>query len=171
MEESRKSFLPGIALIAVGTILLLQRMDLISFRWRDLYPLLMLAISGTLYAMAYFKDDKKSSFPAGILLVLGVFFFLRNYDLFSFDFYFYYPGEFWPIFLLAIGFGYISRFLFDRSAVNLLVPAAIWFGLGVLFMLGHAGFLHRIRLRTYWPLILIAVGAGLVISNLRGKRA
>ncbi len=167
MSEKRKSLIPGALLIVVGIILLLRQIDLLYVSWRQLYPFLLLGI-GVLFSVSCFaRQDKGAAFPAGMFVVLGLFFVLRNFGIFSFDYYFYYPREYWPVFVLAAGTGFIALFLARSRDWGALVPGLTLFALGGLFLLRNAGLFHWLHLADLWPIILIAVGAGIVINSLR----
>ena len=98
MSEKGKSLIPGALLVVIGLFLLLNRLDVFDFRWRHFYPIVLLAMGVLFILSALTKSEKGGVFPGAMFLVLGCFFLFRNYDLFSFDYYFYDVEDFWPIF-------------------------------------------------------------------------
>ncbi len=169
MAEKDRSILPGIVLILIGVVFLLQQLDVFYFRWRHIYPVILLAF-GALFAVAIFtKGDRGAAFPATVLIVLGVFFVFRNFELFSVDYYFYRFHDFWPIFLIAFGLGFIVLFLFKPEDWGVLVPGGVLLFFGAIFFLDAIDILYWRNIRDFWPVILIAVGMSMVIKGLRKK--
>jgi hypothetical protein len=169
MSDKGRSVLPGIILIFIGVVFLLHQLDVFYFRWRHIYPIMLLGI-GAMFGVAVFsKGDRGASFPATVLLTLGVFFFLRNFDYFSFDYYFYDLRDFWPVFLIAFGFGFIVLFAFKRDDWGVLVPGGVLLFFGVVFFLNTLDILYWRNITDFWPVILIAVGVSIVINSLRKK--
>ncbi|MFQ5602895.1 MAG: LiaI-LiaF-like domain-containing protein [bacterium] len=169
MEKKQRSYLPGIVLILVGTYFLLQRFDFFFIRWRHVYPVLLLGI-GAVFLMAIFtKNEKSAVFPATVLLVLGLFFFCRNFDVFSFDYYFYDFRDIWPIFLIAFGLGFIVLFFVKSEDWGVVIPGSILLFFGVIFLLRSARLFYWHDFVDYWPLILIAIGASIILNSMRKK--
>lgn len=169
MTERERSHIPGIILIVIGTILLLHQLDLIYLRWRHIYPIILLAFGVLFFVSTVTKKDKGAAFPATVLMVLGLFFFLRNYSYFSVDYYFYDWEEFWPIFLIAFGLGFIALYFFKPEDWGVLIPGGVLSFFGVLFFLRSTGVFYWRDFANFWPLILIAIGASIVISSLKRK--
>ena len=169
MSKKARSILPGVVLILIGVVFLLHQLDLFYFRWRHIYPIVLLAV-GALFLLSIFsKGDKGASFPATVLLVLGVFFFLRNFGCFAVDYYFYDFRDFWPVFMIAFGLGFIVLFLFKRDDWGVLIPGGVLLFFGIIFFLNVLDVLYWRNITDFWPVILIAVGLSIVISNLRKK--
>lgn len=169
MEKREKSFIPGVILIVIGSYFLLNRLGLFYLRWRSVYPIILLAV-GALFLVAIFtKKDKGAAFPATVLLVLGLFFFLRNFDYLPFGFYLHDIEAFWPIFLIAFGLGFVVLFFFKSEDWGLLIPGGVLLFFGVIFLLRAMGIFYWHNFVDYWPVILIAVGLGIVVSSLRKK--
>lgn len=169
MAEREKSFIPGVVLIVVGLVFLLNELDVIYFRWGHLYPILMLAGSALFFSSMLTKKEKGAVFPATVLLVLGLFFFLRNFDVLSFDYYFYHVEDFWPIFLVSFGLGFIALFFVRSEDWGVLIPGGILLFLGVGFFLRTTGIFYWRDFSDYWPVILIVIGASIVLGSLKKK--
>lgn len=169
MSEKGKSLIPGALLVVIGLFLLLNRLDVFDFRWRHFYPIVMVAMGALFFISALRKSDRAGAFPGAMFLVLGLFFFFRNYDLFSFDYYFYDVEDFWPIFLIAVGAGFVALFLFKPEDWGVLVPGGVLLFFGSIFILRAAGFYYWDRFGDFWPVILIAIGLGIVINSFRRK--
>ncbi len=167
MNQREKSFIPGIVLIAIGVFFLLHRLDIFYFRWSHLYPLILLGAGVLFFISIFTKNEKGSAFPATVLLVLGLFFLVRNYNYFSIDYYFYGFEEFWPIFLIAFGLGFIVLYFFKSDDWGVLIPGSILLFFGIVFTLRSLGVFYWRHFSDFWPVILIAIGLGIVINNLR----
>lgn len=171
MSEKKRSIVPGAVLILVGVFLLLRQLDLFYLRWRDFYPFVLLGISALFWVATFSGGDKGAVFAAAMFLVLGVFFVLRNFGILSLDYYFYYAHEYWPIFLLAVGAGFIALFFFKADDWAVLIPGGTLLLLGTLFLFRNAGFLDWLHLADLWPVILIAIGLSMVVRSLRRRSA
>ncbi len=170
MATKEKSYIPGVVLILIGAYLLLQGLDIISFRWHHLYPLILLAIGAYLLIPVFSRKDTGAAFPATFLLVLGLFFFFRNYDFFSWNYHFYDMGEFWPVFLIAFGLAFIVQYMLKPDDWGSLVPGVILLFLGAVFMARSLDWFYWFQFTDVWPVILIIIGGVLVASSLRRKQ-
>ncbi|NIR51432.1 hypothetical protein GWO43_22905, partial [candidate division KSB1 bacterium] len=167
MANRERSLIPGVILILLGLYFLLDRLNVFYFRWEYLYPLILLGL-GVLFLVAIFtKKDKGAAFPATILLILGLFFFLRNYGLLPYEFYLYYIEDYWPIFLIAFGLGFLVLFSVKPEDWGVLIPGGILLFFGVVFLLRNMRLFYWRDFADFWPVILIAIGLGIVVSSLR----
>ncbi len=169
MATREKSYIPGLVLIIVGTVFLFNELNIFHFRWRDLYPILMLGGSALFFASMLTKKEKGAIFPASVLLILGLFFLMRNFDIFSFDYYFYHVEDFWPIFLIAFGSGFVALFFVRSEDWGVLIPGGVLLFLGIVFFLRNAGFIYWQDFADYWPVVLIIIGLSIVVGSLRKK--
>ncbi len=169
MAKASKSLFPGIILISIGAIFLLNQLDVFYFRWWHLYPLVLLALGALFFFSVFTKNQKSAAFPGTVLLSLGLFFFLRNYGYFALDDYFWYAEELWPVVLIAMGLGFIALYLVKPQDWALLVPGGVLVFVGALFVLRNLRIVRWADFRDFWPIILIAVGVSIVIKSLRKK--
>jgi len=171
MSEKRNSFWPGIVLVVIGLIILIHKMAIIQFDWYELYPLLFLGLGIWFLFKVFIYKKTNSAFAGSLFLLLGIFFLLRNYDLYEFGFMF----EVWPVFLLIFGIAFLVQFIVKPQDWGLLIPAGIFLFLGVGFLARNLHWhwlcpfeVTRI-LERYWPLALILIGAGIIASSLRNR--
>ncbi|MFQ5640281.1 MAG: LiaI-LiaF-like domain-containing protein [bacterium] len=169
MEKREKSFTPGVILIVIGLYFLLDQLNLFHFSWREIFPVALLLLGSLFLVSIFTRKDKSAAFPATVLLVLGAFYFLRNFDLLPYDFYLYRMRDYWPVFLIAFGLGFIVLFLLNTHDWGLMIPGGLLLFFGVTFLLDKIGFLYWDDFVEYWPVILIAIGTGIVVANLRKK--
>lgn len=169
MSEKRKSAIPGVILIILGVVFLLRQLEILYVGWRQLAPIILLALGILFLVSAFTKKDKGAVFPGSVLLVLGFFFLFRNFRLLSFDYYFYNGGEYWPIFLVAFGLGFLALFVVKPHDWGVLIPGGILLFFGVIFMLERLGYFYWQDFADFWPVILIVIGLGLIIGSLKRK--
>ncbi|MBN1561007.1 hypothetical protein JW998_12210 [candidate division KSB1 bacterium] len=170
MNKNYSSLTIGLIFILAGAGLLLDRMRLFDFGWKEIYPVIFLLIAVFSFINA-FSGQRNSAFWGGAFGALGVFFFLRNFELIPF----YWFNEFWPLFLLAPGVGFITLFIFNPRDWGVLIPGVILGGLGLLFILDSLDLIQDLfsivfdAIWTYWPLVLVLIGIGLILSSCKRK--
>ena len=82
-SKNKSAAFPGLMLIIIGSLLLLNKLFPGYLTWRHAYPLVLLTI-GLMMIISVFsrsKRDKGAVFPGTILFFIGLFFFLRNFEL------------------------------------------------------------------------------------------
>ena len=167
-HHKNRTVLPGIFLIFSGAVLLLHKLMPGFFGWREIYPLIFLAIGIWLIIEAILpgKPDRGAVFPGTIFLLLGVFFALRNYDLIPY----YYLAEIWPIFLIILGFAFLSLFLVNPRDQGNLIPAGLFLFFGILLLLDKLEIIDWNvwdTLADYWPVILILIGVAIIAKSMK----
>lgn len=112
------------------------------------------------------RRDKGAVFPGTILLLLGLFFFLRNYDLVPYR----YVRDIWPMLLIIVGVAFLALFLTKPSDWGVLVPAAIFLFFGTVLLLNKLDVFYLDVwdiVFDYWPIALIIIGAGIILGSLK----
>ena len=166
MSAQRHSILPGLLLIIIGGLLLANKLVPYSIGWYEIYPLILMAIGVFIYISVIGKQDKGAVFFGTFFLLLGLFFFLRNFDVIPY----YYLREVWPTILIILGLSFISVFVAKPGDWGVLIPGGTLLFLGVVFLLRK---FHIIYLNIgdiiadYWPMILIIIGAGIILGALK----
>lgn len=163
MSNRRGSLIPGLVLICLGLMLLAGRLEWEFLRWRNIYPLILIAVG---LASAYSirgRGHRDGVFVSVFLLSIGAFFVLRNYGFVPY----LYIEEVWPIFLVAAGLGFVAIFLFVPSEWRLLIPGSALLLFGVLLLARELGYLRIYRLSEYWPVILVAIGLSVFFKGLK----
>jgi hypothetical protein len=166
MSNHKHSIWPGLILIIIGALLLVHKLTPYSFGWYEIYPLILIALGALIFVSVIGKRDKGAVFFGTIFFLLGLFFFLRNYDIIPY----YYMREVWPTFLIILGLAFGSIFITKPSDWGVLIPAGIFLFLGVVFLLRK---LHVIYwdigdiIADYWPVILIIIGGGIILGALK----
>ena len=164
MSYTNRSLLPGIILIVIGALLLLNQTSVISVSWYELYPVLFIIIGGALIISGIYHKKHGAVFWGTNLFLLGVFFFLRNYDIIPYLF----MDELWPVFLIIFGISFLALFIVNPADWGVLVPAGFLLFFGLIFLARN---LHMESLKDwlfdYWPMILIVVGAYIIWDSFR----
>ena len=171
-NSNSSSLTIGLIFILVGIGLLMDKLDIVSFGWYQIYPVIFLLIAAASFVNAFSKD-KNAAFWGGVFGVLGLFFVLRNFHIIRF----YWFEEFWPVFLIALGVGFLVLYIFKPHDWGVLIPGVILTGLGVLFIFEAMDLIDDFAeivfetIWTYWPLALVLLGVGLILGSLRRKDA
>ena len=167
MDNSKSSLLPGILLIIIGSLLLIHKLEIFSFDWPKTYPVVFLAIGIALFISYYTNRNRNSVFWATIFTLGGLFFFLRNYGYID---YYYFP-DIWPVFMIILGIAFIVLFMATPQDWGVLIPGGIFLILGTSFLFRSLHLWQAQEIvRRYWPLILILVGAGIILSSLNKNK-
>jgi hypothetical protein len=162
MSRGGRSFTAGAILIVLGILLLADRLDWPFPPFDHLYPFVFLALAALSATRIRGWGQREGVFGTFFFLTLGVFFILRNFDLIPYVF------NAWPIWLMAAGVGCVAVFVFVPKEWGILIPGS------VLLLFGGAAFLREFDffydMSRYWPVILIAIGLGMLVKGFR-KRA
>jgi len=166
MSTHKHSIWPGLILIVIGALLLVNKLVPYSIGWYEIYPLILIAIGVLIFISVIGKRDKGAVFFGTFLSLLGLFFFVRNFDIIPY----YYMREVWPIILIILGLSFVSVFITKPADWGVLIPGGILLFLGIVLLLEK---LHIIYLdigdiiADYWPVLLIIIGGGIISGALK----
>jgi hypothetical protein len=158
---------PGLVLIALGVWFLADSLGLRLPGLGDLWPLFPL-VSGLVFLAQFFlggRRDEGLVFTGITAALTGAFFLsitlgpLDWGDL----------GRLWPVFALIGGLAFLVQWLVKPADRGLLVPAALGLLVGLIALLFTFNLLGEDVARL-WPLLLILLGLGLLISYVWGAR-
>ena len=168
MIENKRSLIPGFLFIVVGLLLFARRIFDFSPQWSRAYPVLFVLFALFLFVESFRRKHTGTLFWGAVFFVLGSFFFLRNFEIIPY----FHPDEYWPIFLLAMGLGFLALFIFRPREWGVLIPAGLllFFGIGFAMRTFHGYFWGWDRfIEDYWPVVLILIGVGVFMSSLLHK--
>ncbi len=158
----------GVIFIFIGVFMLLDKFAVLRFSWYEIYPLAMLLFAALLWTKSM-SGKHDSVFWASFFSVLGIFFFLRNYDMVDYLWF----ADVWPVLLVALGAGFISLFAFRSSEWGLLIPGSFLTLVGILFFLDDMNITYEYThylASNFWALLLVLLGGGLIVSALRRRQ-
>jgi len=166
MKKHTSNVVIGAILIIVGLGLILKRMGFMAFGWDEIYPVVLILLGG-MSVFSVLKGDKSASFWGTFLLLCGLTTFLRNYGLVDS----LWDLELWTIVVLAFGISFFVLYFFKSQDWGVLVPGAIVTFFGLIFLLDDldVSWMTIENIRNYWPIILIIIGIGVVVSALSKK--
>lgn len=168
MAEKKVSIVPGVLLVVVGLVLLLNKLDIVEWYWEDIYPVILIGLGILFFVFVFMRNDRNASFWGTTFLLLGTFFFLRNFDIIP---YFEWE-EIWPIIPLSIGIGFFVLYAFKPEDWGVLIPGTVLMFVGIVALANTMDIYWRTRefIEDFWPAILILIGGGLVLSSLVRKK-
>jgi hypothetical protein len=152
----RQGVFPGVLLIGVGLIFLLQNYNIPFKNEIFSWPSILLIIGLTALFQAYLGKDYHSIFTGFLLVGLGIHF--HGLRLFSF-----WPDH-WAVFTIIIGLAFLFRY--SKTKKDGLVP-----GIGLLLVslvaFIYTGFIDLFGslftyVENFWPVALIGVGCYLL---------
>ena len=154
----------GILFIVLGSALLLDRLDVMSLRWGRVFWALVTVFGGVLVVLAFVNRIRRNLMWGNLFLFFGGVVALYQWHVIPReDFYFL------PMMSIAFGLSFLMTFLYEPRNLPLLIPAIVFVGFGVVFYLWWWEYLDwfdfRYYARTYWPVLLIALGAAIALRR------
>lgn len=160
---SKQNIIWGFLLIAIGLIILANRiygMDFISMQL--LWPLFII-IPGLSFEFSYFirKRDAGILVPGGILTTIGLLFLFHTYTYWRFS------EITAPVSMLAVAIGLFQLFVFGNKNKGLLIPIFILGGIGLIGLLTifFGELLPWLNYSLLLPLVLILIGLYILLKN------
>jgi len=113
--------------------------------------------------MTYVSEGRRISrlIAGALLLLVGALFVLQNLGFVRAG----RLGDYWPLFLVWVG---LARMLGPARARHF-ASGLVLFGLGVFFQLDRLDVIW-VPMHRFWPLLLIAIGFGLIADSLMSRR-
>lgn len=164
MAAKKGSIIPGVLLVTIGLWIFSRNLRYSHDLAFQVYPILLMVFALFLFIETYRRHNSNALFWGIVIFVVGGFYLLRNYDLIPY----FYIEEYWPIFLVALGLGFVGLFAFNPKDWGVLIPACIFLFFGAGFSLNS---LHSFPwrweryLENYWPVILIIIGLGIFLNG------
>lgn len=157
----------GSLLILIGITLLLDRLNVFYFRWDRLFWLMTLFLGGFFAVDGFLRKRRGRVFWGSMLFFISVYYVLLQWRLIDrYDFYTL------PVILIALGFSFVSLYLYEPREVALLIPAILFVGTGTAAILWWWEVLEwyeiRHAIRVYWPLLFVVWGIALIVKRKPG---
>lgn len=164
----KKSYFFPVALILIGTIMLLNQFDLMEFR-RPYIFIYGFAFLGVVFIRKAFLNPDRRGLLGGsffiflsaamLLIDLG---YLPIYDYFVF-----------PVLLVSLGLSNLIYYAFTRKSFSNVTFGLIFIAAGIPFLIMHYGDISYYEVadlfHTYWPVLLITAGFGFLIEGMIKK--
>lgn len=166
MSMQKPSLMPGIILIAIGAVLLINKLTPYSIGWDEIYPLILIILGLLIFKTVLKKRDKGGVFFGTLLFLLGVYFLVKNYDIIPYE----YVREVFPIIMIILGLSFLTVFVFSPKDLGPIIPG------GILLFIGTVVLLQRLDLfyldlgeiiSEYWPITLILIGGAIIFGALK----
>ncbi|MBN2105686.1 hypothetical protein JW835_16735 [bacterium] len=158
MADTKTRYLFGIILIVVGVIFLLVNFSDVSMS--HLWPFFPLTV-GIGLVLGYFQNRDNLGFlmPGVVLITISLLFFYCAISGW------HHMSQLWPVFIWAPAGGFIAMYFGGSRDRGLLMPA------GILGLIGFIFIAVNYRISNFLPVVMIAVGAFLVLSQIfSGKK-
>ena len=152
----RQGIFPGVLLIGVGLIFLLQNYSIPYINTIFTWPSILLIIGLAFLFQAYIGKDYHSIFTGVLLVGLGIHF--HGLQLFSF-----WPNH-WAMFTMIIGLAFLFRYSktkkdgFIPGIILLLISLIAFFYTGFIDLFGS----FYSYVDSFWPIALIIAGVYLL---------
>ncbi len=163
--QAKREFSPfGIFLILLGAGLLLSRLNFVPWCWSDAVWVAVAAFGLALIVRAVFQPTRKSVFLGAFLFLLGLMILAHKWHWMDSV-----PLQLPADILLVIGGSFQIQYFFEPRRVGLLAGVVFFGGLGALYYLWWLDVIHmwdvRMYVKTYWPVLVILVGVGVMLKR------
>ena len=165
----KKNYVTGILLIAVGVVIILFQNDWIDFTWADLATYGFIA-AGLLFLWKGFQRPDRYGILGGVFFTAyGITLLLMRERILPRD------DEFGvAAFLIILAIANFVFMFYKTDKTSNLIWGSIFAVSGAFFLWAHLGhiptwYLYD-QIELFWPLILVAIGAGLVVKGLMRRK-
>ena len=166
----KKQYWPAIILIFLGTVLLLDQMDIIYFSRADLFSYGFIILGVILFGNGLNRVDKKGIFGGVFFISFGVMLTLmRNRILLSDD------ELALAAFFFSLTLANFVYFLFKTSRYSNLIWGVIFGALGSMFLFSYQGYHSRwyvwYQIERFWPILLILIGVSIILKAYKRRES
>jgi hypothetical protein len=165
MQEHKKQFpIFGIALLLIGFGVLFDRLEIFEFTWKRIWPVLLALIGIWMTISAILYDQRGKIFSGSFLFLLGVMFFLKNYQYITLQY-----NILIPALLVIIGLSFFMLFVYEPRDWGILIPSIAFLGFGLFITFTNLGYFFYSEvwdfLAVYWPIFLILIGISMLFTR------
>jgi hypothetical protein len=158
----------GIVLIVLGAFMLLDKFDLIQFKFSSIFWPLMMLLGIVAVSRGFNLNRRGKIFWGTTLFLYSLFFLLKSIDYFEI-----YSQTFFPATFLVFGISFFMLYINNMKDWPFLIPSFLLIAVGGAFILTEYGYLYRWdvidAVKTYWPVILILTGVALLFRRYNTK--
>ncbi|HWP82809.1 MAG TPA: hypothetical protein VNN76_09150 [Bacteroidota bacterium] len=154
----------GVGLIILGGVLLLNTLGVAYFSWKRIFWLFGLIAGGGFVVQGFARGHRGKIFWGSLLFFVSLYYNLWHWWIIDRDYLLWLPSM-----SIAFGLSYLVLFAYEPKNVTELIPASIFIGMGMIGILWWWEYLEWFEvedaLRTYWPLVLVAIGLALMFRR------
>lgn len=154
----------GIIVVAFGVVLLLRQFHLIAIDGYAIVVYGALLYGGAMIIRSYSLNVRQSLYFGSLCFYSALVLLLGKYGVIEES-----PFVFVPAFLMVFGLSFVMLFIFNFGDLHLLVPAVIFIGLGIAFMMTEIGYWYvgdvKEAISMYWPVALIVFGGLMLVRK------
>ena len=149
----------GIVLILFGALGILSSFDVISLRFYEFWPFILLVV-GLIFEIGYFvarAKDPGHLIPGGILITVAAIFIvcvLLGWHMMEL---------LWPLFIMAPGVGLFQYYIFGGRELGVLIPSLILLGFGGSFIVNELYDVSSFSM--IFSLLIILIGAVILLKK------
>ena len=161
--SSRFPWFP-VALILVGTTMLLDRFDVLPVQWQIVAWGVLMLFGAHRVILGFTARWRGRAFWGTFLFLIGLYNILYHLDVVE-----RYPHMFVPVIMVTVGFSLLMMYAVAPKEWHILIPALVLAGLGGILLFAEYGYFDRWEImwviRRYWPVALILFGVSLLLKK------
>ncbi len=164
MNQTAKFPLLGVVLILFGGLLLLNNLGVLYLERGKILWLGGAIVGGIIVIDSFIHKHRDRVFWGSVLFFASVMFSIEKWRVIE-------PyGSYWiPAMSTAVGLAFLMLFFYEPRDVAILIPAFLFTGFGVVWMLVDLEILDwfdvRHYIRNYWPVALILWGVAILLRR------
>ena len=158
-----QSMWPGILLIVIGLLLLLDQLDIVLFDWSVLWPSLVILLG--IFFFVRVPRDRGAIFPGVLFFLSGLLFLAKNLAWYEP----YIDVSVGGMLMIILGLAFVALYVVQPENWGLLIPAGLFLFFGFIIWADRVGIIDwytRRQILRLWPVLLILLGVGIIISGL-----
>ncbi|NOY77526.1 MAG: hypothetical protein GXO76_06615 [Calditrichaeota bacterium] len=167
VRNRTQSMWPGIVLIVIGLILLLNQLDIFTFDWNVFWPSLVILLG--IFFFVRVPRDRGAIFPGVLFFLSGLLFLVKNLSWYEP----YIEVSIGGMLMIILGLAFVALYIVQPENWGLLIPASLFLFFGFIIWADRVGLIDwytRRQILRLWPALLILIGTGIVISGLQASK-
>ncbi|MBD3226380.1 MAG: hypothetical protein GF313_16745 [Caldithrix sp.] len=154
----------GWILIIVGILIILYNYDIVYLTTGNILTFGLIGLGLISFIKGLTHAQRKGVLIGSFMTLFGISLLFMKYRFIPID------GDLaTSAFFISLGVGNFIYFALSRNSVNNIVFGAIFIMIGIPFFLKHYYYIPHWQIReifsTYWPVILILIGLGMVVES------
>ncbi|MCD6118174.1 hypothetical protein J7K93_14310 [bacterium] len=166
--NKKQSIIPGVVLITIGLLLLSAKIGRGFNPWEQALPVIIIIFALALIFETFRNHNDNALFWGVVLILLGAFYSLRNFNVIPF----FYIDEYWPIFLISPGAGILIQNIVYGRKPGPFISSSIMILLGLFFLMFTLPYdfdIAEYYLSRFWPLMFVLLGLIIILKSLKNS--